>query len=87
MVTARYDSEETLSQNKFFISLDYGKTWQVIDDPIPYEMVNINDGDRIGYSPAFWVGDDGKTLYFVNCVNASHDKSKRKIAFARIKIY
>lgn len=87
IVTARYDSKETLEQNKFFISLDYGKTWQVIDDPIPYEMININDGDRIGYSPAFWVGDNGKTLYYVNCVNASYDKEKRKIAFAKIKIY
>ena len=73
-------------QNQLFVSFDYGKTWEIIENPLSYDIPPVKD-ERIGYSPACWVGDNGKTLYYVNCINADYDKEKRQIAFAKIKIY
>lgn len=82
VVTSRYGCE-----NKILVSFDYGKSWEAIKNPLPFTLEKDVDNSRMGYSAGFWVGDDGKTLYYVNCINSSYDTERRQIAFARIKIY
>ncbi|MBQ2686494.1 MAG: exo-alpha-sialidase [Clostridia bacterium] len=65
-----------------FISFDYGKTWESIDNPLPYKDMG---GHRMAYSPGFAVGADG-TVYYVNDVNAEYgDKADLKLAILKFK--
>ena len=69
------------------ISVDYGKTWQTIEDPHASRPIK-GDGDRVGYSAGMWVGADKKTLYYINSDNATkYPTSLRKVAIAKITIY
>ncbi len=87
IVTAKNNGPEFVAeQNEMFVSFDYGKTWESIENPLSYDIPPVKD-DRIGYSPAFWVDTEEKSLYYVNCVNSSYDKTIRRIAFSKIKIY
>ncbi len=81
VVTAKSTVEE------IFVSFDYGKTWETIENPLPYYEVDSSNG-RTGYSDGLWVGADGKTLYMVSAVNATNNPdNNRMIAFAKIRIY
>ncbi len=64
-----------------FISLDYGKTYIPVANPLPYEL---DPYERCSYSPSFFFSEDGTTLYYVNsvpCYEAGY-----KISVAKIKI-
>lgn len=75
------------TEEYIFASFDYGRNWEMIKNPLPfYEFAESNG--RIGYSAGLWVGSDGKTLYYINVINAtSAPDSKSMAAFAKIKIY
>ncbi len=75
LVTAVYGSA---SPNKLLVSFDYGKTFEALDNPLPY-----TDG-RGGYSASLFLSADGKTVYYANNVDSVRDKSR--IALARIRI-
>ena len=64
-----------------FISTDYGRTWQTIDNPLPYTRT---DDHRFAYSPGFYLGADG-TVYYVNDVNSKISK-KADIKLAILKV-
>jgi hypothetical protein len=68
---------------ELFVSTDYGKTWEVISNPLPYTKT---DDHRMAYSPGFALGSDG-TVYYVNDVNTESTYSKRadlKLAVLKI---
>ena len=75
IVSAVYGKE---TPNRLLVSFDYGKTFEPIENPLPY-----TDG-KGGYSAAFCLSVDGCTLYYANTVDGKGDKSR--IAFARIRI-
>ena len=75
IVSAVYGKE---SPNRLLVSFDYGKTFEAMENPLPY-----TDG-RGGYSASFCLSADGRTLYYANNVDGKGDKSR--IAFARIRI-
>lgn len=75
MVSAVYGSQ---SPNKLLLSFDYGKTFEAVENPLPY-----TDG-RGGYSASLFPSADGKTVFYANNVDGTGEKSR--IAFARIVI-
>ena len=69
------------------VSTDYGKTWEKIDNPISGTPIK-GEGDRVCYSPAFWLSTDGKTIYYINSTNArKNPTTAQTVAFARIALY
>ncbi|MBQ2686493.1 MAG: exo-alpha-sialidase [Clostridia bacterium] len=81
-VTASYMNSGTKAA-ELFVSTDYGNTWEVISNPLPYTKT---DDHRMAYSPGFALGSDG-TVYYVNDVNTESTYSKKadlKIAVLKI---
>lgn len=57
-----YD-KNTERTSKLFVSLDYGATWLILDNPMPYTLpAGVNTG--AGYSSSFFTCEDGHTVYF-----------------------
>ncbi len=80
-------SSKGASNNGYMLaSTDYGKTWEKINNPLSGKPIKTQS-DRVGYSPAFWLGADGKTIYYVNSTNPSYDETKCTIAFIKITVY
>ncbi|MBE6608639.1 MAG: exo-alpha-sialidase [Ruminococcaceae bacterium] len=77
IVTAKYGSE---TPNKILVSNDYGKSFNVIENPLPHSADN-----GLGYSASLFFSSDGATLFYANNVDGKGGKSK--IAFAKIKLY
>ena len=77
IVTSKYGSA---TPNKILVSFDYGKTFEAIDNPLPYSGT-----ESLGYSASLFFSADGTTLFYGNNVDGVSGKSK--IAFAKIKIY
>ncbi len=77
IVTAKYGSA---TPNKILVSFDYGKTFEAIDNPLPY-----SGSESLGYSASLFFSADGTTLFYGNNVDGVGGKSK--IAFAKIKIH
>ncbi|MBR3715692.1 MAG: exo-alpha-sialidase [Clostridia bacterium] len=77
IVTSKYGSA---TPNKILVSFDYGKTFEAIDNPLPY-----SGKESLGYSASLFFSADGTTLFYGNNVDGKGEKSK--IAFAKIKIY
>lgn len=75
IVSAVYGSQ---SPNKLLVSFDYGKSFEAVENPLPY-----TDG-RGGYSASLFLSADRKTVYYTNNVDGTQGKSR--IAFARIRI-
>lgn len=75
IVTAVYGKQ---SPNRILLSFDYGKTFEAVENPLPY-----TDG-RGGYSASLFLSADGKTLFYANNVDGKGEKSR--IDFARIEI-
>lgn len=72
---------------KLFISFDYGKTWETIDNFLPYNPGNdALDTNRIGHSSAFFVGEDPSVIYYMSCTDTP-ETGRQRIQFARIRIY
>ena len=69
---------------RLFVSFDYGKTWETVRNPLPYDL-KYDYPRRNGYSPAFIVGSDGSVIYYLNTVEHPDDK-KQMIAFAKLRI-
>lgn len=57
-----YD-KDTVRFSKLFVSLDYGATWTILDNPMPYQLpAGLTSGQ--GYSSNFFTCADGHTVYF-----------------------
>ena len=73
-------------QHRMFVSFDYGKTWETMTNPLPYDNKNDAKGtDRIGYSPCLVLGSDPSIVYYVNTTDTP--EGLQRIQFARLKLY
>ncbi|MBO4356121.1 MAG: exo-alpha-sialidase [Clostridia bacterium] len=76
IVTGKYGSNE---DNKIFVSYDYGQSFKLIRNPLPYE-----NRASLGYHPSFFASNDGSTVFYANAVE--NGDVLAKIVFARIRI-
>ena len=65
-----------------FLSFDRGKKWTAIPNYYPYTW--NSDDDTCGYSASFFLGSDGKTLYYM--ANPSNKGIKNTYVLYRIEI-
>ena len=77
--------------NRMFVSFDYGKTWDTIEPPLPYDWrTSENAGDNgnkvIGYRPIMVLGSDPSVIHYVNVVESDYVKGS-KIQYARLRIF
>lgn len=77
IVTCKYGTNK---DNKIFVSHDYGKTFNLLDNFLPYS----NRGN-LGYHPSYCFSKDGKYLYCANTTDLNEEKGK--IEFCRIRVY
>ncbi|MBP3332845.1 MAG: exo-alpha-sialidase [Clostridia bacterium] len=72
--------------NRVFVSFDYGKTWDSIENPLPYDWYGSLDlTDRIGYRPIMVLGSDPSVIHYINIT----DTPKRRVEraqYARLKV-
>lgn len=70
-----------------FISFNYGKSWEYLENPMPYTNTEGSSEHRFGYSPGFYAASDG-TIYYVNCVDteerAYSSRADMKLTVIRI---
>jgi len=75
--------------HRMFVSFDYGKTWDLMANPLPYNLKNqATTHEHICYSPSFFVGADPSIIYYLNTTNTNDPKyDVAEIKFARLKLY
>lgn len=64
--------------NELFVSFDYGKTYSLMDNPLPY-----SDKKGFGYSSSLFYSEKNDIIYYACAVDYKSDFSK--ISFARIR--
>lgn len=73
--------------NRVFVSFDYGKTWDTMENPLPYDWYNSLDlTDRIGYRPIMVLGADPSVIHYVNTTDTPGRRVSR-IQYAKLKVY
>ena len=65
---------------ELFVSYDYGKTYSVMINPLPFDWAK----DGFGYSPAFVYSQSENLLYFFNTVDYKDNLSKIQMARMRV---
>ena len=84
-VTGRWE-ENGDGTNRVFVSFDYGKTWETIENPLPFDESNdIGNYGAYGRSPCLIVGKDPSIIYYVNATDVPETGMSR-IQFARLNI-
>ena len=75
--------------NPMFVSFDYGKTWDTIEPPMPYNWyasaATGNDAG-VGYRPILVVGADPSVIHYVNIIEGDNAQGS-KARYAKLKIY
>ena len=75
--------------NPMFVSFDYGKTWDTIEPPMPYDWYSSaatgNDAG-VGYRPIMVLGKDPSVIHYVNIIDIDSTKGN-KLQYARLKVY
>ena len=80
-------SKKSSNDGRMFISTDYGETWSMVRDPHESDIINPEQ-DRVGYSAGFWVGADGRSIYYINSDNSvKNPNTAQGIFFVKIKIF
>ncbi len=77
-------------KHRMFVSFDYGKTWELMANPLPYSHDKLMHSDNhIGYSPAFFVGSDPSVIYYMNATDYRDSRGFGipRMQFARLKLY
>ncbi len=74
IISSTYGTEK----NDLVVSLDFGKTFTTIANPLPYE-----EG---GYSASLFFSSDGKTLFYSNTVELEAGSDKAKVDFVALKL-
>ncbi|MBE6607181.1 MAG: hypothetical protein E7633_01305 [Ruminococcaceae bacterium] len=90
IATGMWDSSGANGKHNLFVSFDYGKTWDVMANPLPYSHDNLmHEDNHIGYSPALFVGADPSVIYYMNATDYrdSHGFGVPRMQFARLKLY
>ena len=70
-------------EHRIMVSNDYGETWTTMSNPLPYVL---GKETRVGHSPSFFLGSDGRTVYYIN-QTAATEGGNRKLEFIAFKIY
>ncbi len=78
IVSAKYGA----SNNEFFVSFDYGETFELVENPLEYTTATSG----LGYSASLFFSEDGTTLYYSNTIDRGDNSEKGRIEFAKIKI-
>ena len=69
-----------------FISFDYGQSWSVIKNFLPYNPENdVLKTNRIGHRPSFFVSSDPSVIYMMNNTDVPRTGMQR-LQFAKIRI-
>ena len=69
---------ESSTGTDYFISNDYGMSFETVPHVIPYQSG--------GYSNSMTFSPDGKLLYVINCPNDPNSSKKNKISFALVEL-
>ena len=77
--------------NPMFVSYDYGKTWETIEPPMPYDWytsasAGADGNDSIGYRPIMVLGADPSVIHYVNIIETDYVKGS-KMQYVRLKIF
>jgi len=73
--------------HRIFVSLDYGKTWEAMENPLTYDLGNdVLNTNRMGYRPCFIVGSDTSVIYYMNTTDVP-ETGRQRIQFAKLKIF
>ncbi|MBE6607183.1 MAG: exo-alpha-sialidase [Ruminococcaceae bacterium] len=84
-VTGRWE-ENGDGTNRVFVSFDYGKTWETIENPLPFDESNdVGDYGAYGRSPCLIVGKDPSIIYYVNTTDVP-ETGRQRVQFAKLKI-
>ncbi|MBP3332926.1 MAG: exo-alpha-sialidase [Clostridia bacterium] len=84
-VTGRWE-ENGDGTNRVFVSFDYGKTWETIENPLPFDESNdVGNYGAYGRSPCLIVGKDPSIVYYVNTTDVP-ETGKQRVQFAKLKI-
>ena len=53
--------------NCIFVSLNYGKTWSIMENPLSYSgYKTYTDGNMCGYRPIMVLGSDPSVVHYIN---------------------
>ena len=75
-----------VSENCIFVSLDYGSTWDIIENPLSYMPYDtLVDGAMAGYRPIMVLGSDPTVIHYVNTIQAPNSTSI--VQYAKLKVY
>jgi hypothetical protein len=85
IVTGKFEKNGD-GKHRMFVSFDYGRTWDTMENPLPYDLENdALSTNRIGHSAAFFVGSDPSVIYYMNTTDIP-ETGRQRIQFARLKI-
>ena len=85
IVTGKFEKNGD-GKHRMFVSFDYGRTWDTMENPLPYDLENdALNTNRIGHSAAFFVGSDPSVIYYMNTTDIP-ETGRQRIQFARLKI-
>ena len=89
IATGMWEASGGDGKHRMFVSFDYGKTWSLMANPLPYDLDNRMTADKhIGYSPCFFVSKDPSVVYYINVTNTiDPGRGVTEIRVARLKIY
>ncbi|MBE6607184.1 MAG: hypothetical protein E7633_01320 [Ruminococcaceae bacterium] len=72
--------------NRVFVSFDYGKTWDTIENPLPYDWYGSLDlTDRIGYRPIMVLGSDPSVIHYINITDTPKRRVER-VQYAKLRL-
>lgn len=81
---ANYD-KNTVRGSDLFVSLDYGKTWTAIDNPMPYHLPEGITSAQ-GYSSNFFTCADGHTVWFSQSTDWDYPTYGNKTSCKLVKL-
>ena len=74
-------------KNRIFVSGDYGKTWDTLENPLPYSgFGSFHEETLGGYRAIMVTGADPSVIHYINTTNVSGTK-RSQIQYAKLKIF
>ena len=86
IISGKADSDGG-QQHLLFVSLDYGKTFSTIENPLSYDItLDVKETNRVGHSASFIVSSDPSLIYYVN-TTVTPETGYQRVEFAALRIY
>ncbi len=74
-------------KNRILVSVDYGKTWDTVENPLPYSKYQSFTEDALGgYRPIMVLGADTSVIHYINTTDIKAT-GKSQIQYAKLKIF